>query len=450
MGHHPRPPRPALELSPTLHFQNESGDFDSSKYDIFIGQLESNPSASEVQFLKILAEDYQIDQLNSVIEGPGYAVDAQVQLSLDARNTEYDLFNIKVDYETYNPEFEVTQEILKDYYLLNQAAYETEEKVDASYVLFKINSNIIAKFKDEELEAYYSENKDSVDALYRSTLEADSEELEEEITIDKVQAIVNAELLNQMQANVAENAANNFTYALYDQSIEYGSEAFESTKKKYVVKEIEIGPYSNSEIPQKGLSSELLKTGFDLNSEKYYSDPVKTKDGYAVLLYKGRTLPEIPTFFSVVDELASDYREAEKRKLFNEYGKTLKTEIEAIVQLENDFESSVSQLSDVTVEAYPNYSYYNRPDDVNPYELQAVFRLNPGEVSDMIKYGETAILTYLRSKTVIDYEADSEESTRLLESFKSFSRNTALNAFYTELMAIEISKDEEPASNSSE
>ena len=103
-----------------------------------------------------------------------------------------------------------------------------------------------------------------------------------------------------------------------------------------------------------------------------------------------------------------------------------------------------------TVEAYPNYGFNNRPSDVSPYEFQAVFRLNEGEVSDMVNFGGTGVITYLRAKKVLDYEVSDEEAEELMGNFKNFSRNTALNAFYTELMAVEIAKEEEPASNSSE
>ena len=245
-----------LETLP--YFQNESGAFDTQKYNTFLEQLAFNPSASEAKFLSVLAEDFQIDQLNQAIEGAGYATDAQVKLSLDSRNTEYDLFNIKINYDDYDPEIEVTEAILKDYYRQQKASYETEETVDASYVLFKFNPNIIAKFNDEQIEAYYAENKESVDATYRSTLDADSEVKTEDIALDAVQEIINAALLEELQTKAAENAANNFTYALYDQAVTYGSEVFEATKKKYVVNEIEIGAYSKSQINQKGLSRELL------------------------------------------------------------------------------------------------------------------------------------------------------------------------------------------------
>jgi peptidyl-prolyl cis-trans isomerase D len=432
------------------YFQNESGDFDSSKYETFLGQLESNPSASEAQFLKILAEDYQIDQLNSVIEGAGYAVDAQVQLSLDARNTEYDLFNIKVDYETYNPEIEVTDAALKDYYDQQLAAYETKEQVTASYVLFKVNTNIIAKFNDEQLDEYYAENKEAIDSKYRSSLDEATVTDETELSLDTVKDLVNSELLSELQEKGAENSANNFTYALYDQSIAYGSEAFEANKAKYLVKEIEIGSYSKDDSNRKRLPSKLLNAAFDLNAEKYYSDPIRINNGYAVLFYKGSIPAQIAAFDSVADQVKSDYLKAEKRSLFNEYGKDLKTQIEALVQSEEDFEAMIASMDAVTVEAYPNYGFNNRPSDVSPYEFQAVFRLNEGEVSDMVNFGGTGVITYLRAKKVLDYEVSDEEAEELMGNFKSFSRNTALNAFYTELMALEIAKEDEPASKSSE
>lgn len=429
-------------LQDLSYFQTDSGSFDNSKYTTFLEQLASNPSASEAQFLKVIALDYQIDQLNSAIEGPGYAVDAQVRLALDSRNTVYDLFNIKADYSSYDPEITVNQDILKEYYGQQMASYETKEKIEASYILFKINSNIIAKFNDAQLNEYYAENKEAIDAQYRATLSEEAASETPEISFEAVKDLVNSTLLSELQEKGAENSANNFTYALYDQSIAYGSEAFEANKTKYAVKEIEIAAYSKGDGNQKGLPANVLNAAFDLNADNYYSDPIRTANGFVVLFHKGRIPAETPTFYAVADQVSSDYKEAEKRKLFNEFGQNLKTQIERIVESGEDFATAATNLSDVTVEAYPDYGYNNRPTGVNPYEFQAVFSLNEGEVSDMMNYGGTGVITFLRSKKIAEYEADNEESNALLKNFKSFSRNTALNSFYSELMSLEIAQED--------
>ena len=62
-----------------------------------------------------------------------------------------------------------------------------------------------------------------------------------------------------------------------------------------------------SEIYGKALPSNLLQAGFDLNADRYYSDPFKTDNGYVVLLYKGTIPSMIPSFESVADQVKDDY-----------------------------------------------------------------------------------------------------------------------------------------------
>ena len=107
----------------------------------------------------------------------------------------------------------------------------------------------------------------------------------------------------------------------------------------------------------------------------------------------------IPSFESVADQVKDDYITSELRSAFSAYGEELKSQLEAIIASGEDFQSSAEALG-LTVEHYPDFSYNNRPEDVNPYEFQAVFRLKEGEVSNMSNYSDVAIISYLESISV--------------------------------------------------
>ena len=196
---------------------------------------------------------------------------------------------------------------------------------------------------------------------------------------------------------------------------------------------MDVEPYSASEIYGKAFPSDLLQAGFDLNADRYYSDPFKTDNGYVVLLYKGTIPSMIPSFESVSDQVKDDYISSEIRSAFSAYGEELKSQLEAIVVSGADFQSGAEALG-LTVEHYPDFSYNNRPEGMNPYEFQAVFRLKEGEVSNMSNYSEVAIITYLESICVKEYEASEEEIARIISSIKGFSKNAGLSGFYNELL----------------
>ena len=149
-----------------------------------------------------------------------------------------------------------------------------------------------------------------------------------------------------------------------------------------------------------------------------------------------------PSFESVADQVKNDYIEGETRSAFSAYGEDLKSQLEAIIASGEDFQSSAEALG-LTVEHYTDFNFNNRPEDANPYEFQAVFRLKEGEVSNMSNYSDVSIITYLESISVEEYEASDEDIERIISNIKGFSKNAGLSGFYNELLAQAIA-DLEP------
>jgi peptidyl-prolyl cis-trans isomerase D len=437
-------------------FQDDAGAFDPAKYRDFLAQLESNPETSVAEFLKVIAEDYQINQLDSALQGPGYHLDVQAKLILDSQNTEYALYNVKFDYESFNPEFNPSEASLKAYYEQQKVSYETEEKVVTSYVLFSKEKEKNPTLSEEAIEAHYQSNKARLNADYmaQNPVEATDENTEADLTFEMFSQIARKDLANSIQEKSSENSANDFVYKLYDQEITIDSKTFNTQKLNYQVEEISLNPYAKSEVSGQALPGDLLNSAFDLNEGRYYSDPFKTELGYAVLFYRGTQASVIPPYEAVAEQVLVDFTQSNKRAAFNQYEQSLKADLEAIVGSSDsgsDFKTKAEALGNITVEAYPNFSSENRPTDVSPYEFQAVFRMNAGEVSDPINLGSTSILTYLEAKTVADYQADPNELERYTQFLKEFSMNSGLSGFYQELIAQEMAKgDEEVDKNTSE
>jgi peptidyl-prolyl cis-trans isomerase D len=447
----PNPSQEELKayIESLAYFQDESGAFDSESYNNFVSLVTVNPDISENQFVQTLIEDYKIEALDSVVEGPGFYTSPQSQFILDQQNTAYDLYNIKIDPKTFEPEIDTSDVAIKEYFETQQIAYETDEKIETSSILFPLVAHNFDS-DAETLEAYYLANKESIDAEYRtekekfidldaeaSDSETSDETVEETITYEMVADITKASWLAKEQNKAAEAQASEFVYTLYDQAIELDSQAFSDLLAAYAVSETDVEPYAASEIYGKALPSNLLQAGFSLNADRYYSDPYKTSNGFAVLLYKATVPSAIPSFESVADQVKADYIANETRAAFNAHGEAIQSQLEALVESGDDFQSGAEALG-LTVEHYPEFNYNNQPEKAKPYEFQAVFRLKEGEVSAMTNYSEAAIITYLASKSVQEYEASEEEVERLVSNIKGFSKNTGLNGFYNELLSREI------------
>ena len=452
----PNPSQEALKayIESLAYFQDESGAFDPESYNNFISLVNVNPELSEKQFVETLIEDYRIQSLNSVIEGPGFYISPQSQFLLDGQNKAYNFYNIKIDPKTFDPDIDTSETAIQAYFEAQQFAYETDEQIETSYILFPLVAQI-ADADTDTLKQYYSNNKEVIDAEYLASKETiidldagatedgtANENTEEVITFELVKDIARANWIAKEQSKAAEAQASEFVYTLYDQAIELDSKAFSNLSTAYGVSARNFEPYSASEIYGKALPSNLLQAGFDLNADRYYSDPFKTDNGYVVLLYKGTIPSMIPSFDSVADQVKNDYVTGELRSAFSAYGEELKSQLEAIISSGEDFESGAEALG-LSVEHYPEFSYNNQPEGVNPYEFQTVFRLKEGEVSNMSNYSEVAIITYLKSTSVKEYEASEEEIERIISNIKGFSKNAGLSGFYNELLTQAIT-DLEP------
>lgn len=445
-------------------FQNESGEFDATSYSNFIENLSANPQLSELEFIQTLTEDYKIKQLEKAIEGPGYYTPAQSRIITDQQHTVYEVYNIKLNYTDFVPEIDDSEDAIKNYFEEQKLAYETDEKIEASYLIFASSATQIDD-SSADLEAHYRANKAAIDAQYRSDNPEPEPEPETEaeagapplkpqgpspnslLAFDQVEAWVQADWIEKQQAKAAEAMASEFVYTLYDKAIALDSESFENLKVAYQAEEAEIVAFAKNEVYGKSLPAGLLQSAFSLNSDRYYSDPYKIDGGYAILLYRATLPPEIPAFETVAEQVEKDYRNGEKRAQFNAEGARIKAELEAIVASGNDFKTEAEALG-LVVDAQEDFNFRNPPSGVPPYEFQAVFRLKPGEVSEMNNYGSTAILTYLKSETISEYEEDSEELERTISNIKTFSQNSAKSGFYNELLSLEISDAAEAESDS--
>ena len=452
----PNPSQEALKsyIESLAYFQDESGAFNSESYNNFISLVNMNPEISEKQFIETLIDDYKIDSLNSVIEGPGFYISPQSQFILDQQNKSYNLSNIKIDPKTFDPEIDTSESAIQAYFETQQVAYETDEQIETRSILFPLVAQI-AEADTNTLKQYYLNNKETIDAEYlegkKTIIDLDAEandektaneDTEEVITFELVADIAKAKWIAKEQSKAAEAQANEFVYTLYDQAIELDSDAFSSLSDAYGISATDLEPYSVSEIYGKALPSNLLQSGFDLNADRYYSDPFKTDNGYVVLLYKGTIPSMIPSFESVADQVKNDYIAGETRSAFSAHGEDVKSQLEAIIASGEDFQSSAEALG-LNVEHYTDFNFNNRPEDANPYEFQAVFRLKEGEVSNMSNYSDVAIITYLESISVEEYEASEEEIERIISNIKGFSKNAGLSGFYNELLAQAIA-DLEP------
>ena len=431
-------------------FLGADGKFSTDAYTSFVDSMESNPRTSQGLVIVVLEEDYRINQIGSVLSGPGYLLPAEAISQTQRRATKLSLTTAELNYADFSPEITIEETALREYYEANKLRYEIPERIKASYVYFNLKAyeEKVPVASEAELREHFLSKQDSFVADYELTKPAESvADVEEEtpkeantVTFSDVREAVTQSYLVEQEARMANEAAQGFAYTLYRDEIKRDSAAFNELLNEANLSLTEIEPYTLAGAKQRALSSDLLESAFKLGGNRYYSDAYAVDGGFAVLLYGGRIAPEIPEFEAVQSELTNDYKTDEKRRLFNERGESLQAKLKAKIAEGIDFIEAAEALGLGTA-SFDTFSVQEAPRDLNRSALQLAQGMQSGDISPMLTSDGTGIFVYVANKTVPEIASDNEDLTQAEDFLARYAAYTSGSAFANELVFLGLPED---------
>ena len=431
-------------------FLGADGKFSIDAYTSFVDSMESNPRTSQGLVLVVLEEDYRINQIGSVLSGPGYLLPAEAISQTQRRATKLSLTTAELNYADFSPEITIEETALREYYEANKLRYEIPERIKASYVYFDLEAYVekVPEPSEAELREHFISKRDGFVADYKLTKPAESvADVEEEtpkeantVTFSDVREAVTQSYLVEQEVRMANEAAQGFAYTLYRDEIKRDSAAFKELLNEANLSLTEIEPYTLAGAKQRALSSDLLESAFKLGGNRYYSDAYAVDGGFAVLLYEGRIAPEIPEFEAVQSELTNDYKTDEKRRLFNERGESLQAELKAKIAEGIDFTEAAEALGLGTA-SFDTFSVQEAPRDLNRSALQLAQGMQSGDISPMLTSDGTGIFVYVANKTVPEIASDNEDLTQAEDFLARYAAYTSGSALTNELVFLGLPED---------
>ena len=431
-------------------FLGADGKFSTDAYTSFVDSMESNPRTSQGLVIVVLEEDYRINQIGSVLSGPGYLLPAEAISQTQRRATELSLTTAELNYADFSPEITIEETALREYYEANKLRYEIPERIKASYVYFNLKAyeEKVPTPSETELREHFLSKQDSFVADYELTKPAESvADVEEEtpkeantVTFSDVREAVTQSYLVEQEARMANEAAQGFAYTLYRDEIKRDSAAFNKLLNEANLSLTEIEPYTLDGAKQRALSADLLESAFKLGGNRYYSDAYAVDGGFAVLLYGGRIAPEIPEFEAVQSELTNDYKTDEKRRLFNERGESLQAKLKAKIAEGIDFIEAAEALGLGTA-SFDTFSVQEAPRDLNRSALQLAQGMQSGDISPMLTSDGRGIFVYVANKTVPEIASDNEDLTQAEDFLARYAAYTSGSAFANELVFLGLPED---------
>lgn len=420
-------------------FRGPEGSFSPDAYTSFVDQFESNPRISNGMVIKVLEEDFRIEQVIEALAGPGYILPSEASAQAQQSRTTLKLTSAGLSYADFQPEIEPDEATLKAYYEENKQSYQIPERVQSSYALFESErfTGQTTEASEAELREHFAANRAEFVAEYEKTNptaepakgeETEEPEPAEAVTFDKVHDAVAKSLQKEQAAELASRAAQTFIEQLYLEEIPLDSAAFKQLINESEISLIEIEPYTVAGARHRALSPEMLKSAFTLIGSRYYSDPYPVEDGYAVLIYEGRIEPMVPPYEEVAAEVYSDYRTKKKRELFNEKGETLKAELEAAIGEGTAFSEAAESLN-LQIRNYEEFEVKDAPRELNRSALQQAQSLNEGQISPMLNLGGTGTFVHVESKEIPELseeDPDLAQTRTMLQRWASFTTRSDL------------------------
>ena len=431
-------------------FRGPNGQFSRDAYIRFIDNIESNPRIREDLIVVVLKEDYRIKQVREVLSGPGYFLPSEALYQVQLDETTLQITTAEINYSEFNPQITPNTDELTQFYENNISRYEVPERIQAGYIRFPTKKYIdqLGTFSEEALREHFNANRARFVAAYQAKQPSETETAESEkpssptVNFEDVRDEVVADLTVQNVQKLANKAAQNFALTLYRNNIQLNTPEFQELLDKNKLELLNIPPYTAEEASNNQLPAKLLESAFTLNERRYFSDAYKIADGFGILIFSGRLPPEIPAYETVADAVKADYSAEEKRRLFNEKGKSLKNELSSLMDSEIVFSTAAEALG-LNVTTNEAFKVSEAPRTINQAGLQRAQNMKEGEPSPMITSGDSGIFIYVDEKTVPEIEPEDEKLNQTSTFLQRYATFISSNSLSNELIAKGLDLEEE-------
>ncbi len=411
-------------------FQNEQGVFDVLKYKNFL----AGNGLTEVEADKMIGEDALRQILLGSIIGTSVASDAEVdafyKLDRQTRDLRYLVIPAKAD-ELAAP---VAAEV-DAWYKKNSSRYRSEEKVSIEYVELNAASFPVAETADEiALRDLYEKNINA----YRTAEQKMASHIFFAVAKDASATTANAALA---KANNVLKFARTPGADFATLAAQYSEDA--GTKDSGG----DLGPV------EAGLFDPAFEKAFSDLQVGQISNPVRTADGYALILFRESIAGEARSFEEVRAELEARYFENERERALSDRVSDL---LEKAYSDPNTLAASAKKIGLTALRAGPFTRTQGEGlaalEPIRKAAFSAPLKVNR-EVSDAIEIAEGQIvimrvvdhkpvadvpLAQIRDRVQADFQADRLEKASLkrAEAFQArANKGESLDAIATEIGA---------------
>jgi|UniRef100_UPI004049CCB4 peptidyl-prolyl cis-trans isomerase D len=427
-------------------FSTPEGGFDAKRYAGFVESLKSGSQISQSDVSRIFNDDVRAEKVRTILAGPGYVLDADVESQLKRIETTWTLGVATIAYDSYKPDINPTNDQLAKFFGENSFRYEISPRVSAIYVAFP-KSAYAAQITvtEDELHALFESSpgrftKPSADG--KSTVPATTADFA------LVRSQVENTLRNAKAQRLATKAASDLTLAIYESKLSNDPAVLTSFLAAHQVKELPLQPFTESDGPSElGNSADVAEAAFKLNAERFYSDAIPVSDGAVMLFWKDTLPARTPLLSEVLAKVTADYIDNEKRKQFVELGRRVKSSLETKLKAGDTFANAIKAVASanavqITTKEVKPFSLSNPPKEDEFTQFNVLENLNQGSVSDMIITRESGVLVHAAGKQLPDLNPANPQYAQIRRQIAAYTSRMSVNTLLSEMVAKELAKSE--------
>jgi len=440
----------AEQIKTLRAFAGPDGQFDANTYKTFRDNLKSNPRLNEGYIARVLGDDVRADKVQKLLGGPGYVLPSDVKNQLARADTTWTLATATVDYTTFNPAITASDAELTKFFEESSFRYEIPPRIVATYADFPSADYLSqVSLTEAEVRAYYEANparfpKPATDAKALAPIKADAAA---DYTLVRPQ--VELALKNERAQRLAAKAASDFVFSLYEAKAVAGSPALANilAARKSPLKP--LAPFTRESGPAEfgAAATTVAEEAFKLSKDRAYTEAVPTAAGAAVLFWKDTQPARKPAFAEVKTKVNADYLENEKRKRFVDLGRTLRSLIENRLKAGDTFEKAATAAATGTSAKIESktiapFTMRNRPQDLDYTVLNALERLEKGQVSDLAIAADKGTYVYVADKKIPDFAPTNPLYAETRTQLGSYTARLGSSAYLAEIVEQELKRSE--------
>jgi hypothetical protein len=292
-----------------LLFLDENKEFQPRLYNDYLKKW-SEQFGKTQSLRRLLTEDYLCERIKKILAEPGFVLPRECETMYQYWTASHQLQYVRLQNEVALPE-NISEKTLQEFFEAHKNDYRVERKAEVALLFFEANKHraSLPLISDQELERHF--------ALHEHEFKkADGEEVSFEAVKSAVKDHWEKEQLNAL----AEKCATQFVLTVYDKGIQMQTVEWRQWLNDNDVRTIDtLPPYGQNSLPErKGLRKEVLLKAFDLDQERFLSDPMPVKNGYVLVALKQFLDPYYPTLDTVKEKVLQDCQRSEREKMFSQ------------------------------------------------------------------------------------------------------------------------------------